>query len=298
MTCSEDSLNTAPRGAVVGIDGSPASKAAFSWAAARSSTFGAVRPVYSWDYALAAWAPTPFGPGAVPPLAEMKRAAEEAAAKWVAEFGPLDHEDAEVRQGDPGVVLVDIARDANLLVVGTRGRGPFRANVLGSVGRHCADHSEVPVVIVPAGEMPAPYTAEVVVGIDGSEHSLDALRWAVSNFGKTATIEAITSWQTPIEGPIPYGVGRFDLRVFKSAAKTTVNEAADTVCREFGLEDGAIARKIGEGDPRWILTHRAKTADLLVLGQRGRTGLPHLVLGSTTTAMIHRPQCPTAVIPS
>ncbi|MFT5203536.1 MAG: nucleotide-binding universal stress UspA family protein [Candidatus Aldehydirespiratoraceae bacterium] len=298
MTDSDDNLKSERSGAVVGIDGSLSSEAALAWAAERRRNFGAIRPVYAWDYSLSAWAPTPFGPGAVPPLEEMERAAEDAAAKWVAESGLSDNEDAVVRRGDPGVVLVDVASDADLLVVGTRGRGPFRANVLGSVGRHCADHSAVPVVIVPAGEMPSAQTSEVVVGIDGSEHALDALRWAVSNFGETATIVAITSWQTPIEGPIPYGVGRFDLRAFNSAAKTTVNEAADTVCQEFGLEDSAIARKVGEGDRRWILAHQATTADLLVLGQRGRTGLPHFVLGSTTTAMIHRPQCPTAVIPS
>ncbi|WP_346742472.1 universal stress protein [Rhabdothermincola salaria] len=58
---------------------------------------------------------------------------------------------AEVAQGDPGQRLVEASTHADLLVVGSRGRGGIRSLVLGSVSQHCAQHAECPVVVVPPG---------------------------------------------------------------------------------------------------------------------------------------------------
>jgi nucleotide-binding universal stress UspA family protein len=286
-------------GIMVGVDGGEPSIRALQWAAERTDRFGPVRPVHSWDYPLAVWAPSPFGPGAAPPFEEMEAAAREAASACLDTLEGVPHEEPLVFHGDAGPVLVEAARDAELLVVGTRGRGPVRSNVIGSVGRYCADHSPVPLVIVPCHESPVPSTPceRIVVGVDGSDHSMSALTWAVANAGDDAEIVAISSWQTPIDGPILYGVNRFDIRALKAAAKATVNETADKVCAALGVDPSRVAREIAEGDPRWVLMSRSESADLLVLGQRGRTGLPHFFLGSTTTALIHRPHCPTAVIP-
>ena len=298
---TNDATTTARRGMIVGVDGSEASMAALEWAVARTDQFGPVRPVHSWDYPISVWAPSPFGPGMAPPAAEMEAAAQEAAEKLVADLGDdVPHEAPIVEHGDAGAVLVEAARDAELLVVGTRGRGPVRANVIGSVARHCADHTPVPLVIVPHrdGLVPAGPSERIVVGVDDSDHAHAALRWAVENAPEGAEIHAIAAWQTPVDGPILYGVNRFDLKALRAAAQATVNEAADKVCAELGVDADRITREIAEGDPRWVLLTQSENADLLVLGQRGRTGLSHFFLGSTTTALVHRPHCPTAVIPS
>jgi nucleotide-binding universal stress UspA family protein len=299
MTTNDTNPNNR-RGIIVGVDGSDASQAALEWAAARTDRFGPVRPVHSWDYPLSVWAPSPFGPGMAPPAAEMAAAAQEAADKLVADLGDdIPHEAPIVEHGDAGAVLVEAARDAELLVVGTRGRGPVRANVIGSVARHCADHTPVPLVIVPHHDelVPAGPRERIVVGVDGSDSSHAALRWAIENAPADATISAISAWQTPVDGPILYGVNRFDLKALRAAAQATVNEAADKVCAELGVDGSRVIREIAEGDPRWVLLTQSENADLLVLGQRGRTGLSHFFLGSTTTALVHRPHCPTAVIP-
>jgi nucleotide-binding universal stress UspA family protein len=287
-------------GAVVGIDGSPASIAALQWAAQRVDRFGPVRPVYVWDFPIAVWAPTPFSPGAVPPVEEMQKAATEAAATCVEDLESIPHAEPLVRRGDAGDVLVTEARDAAVLVIGTRGRGPVRANLLGSVGRHCADRTPVPLIIIPHTEPEAigPDHDRIVVGVDGSEHSADALRWAIGNAGPEDEITAITTWQTPIDGPLVFGSARFDVRMLKAAARDTVNDACDKACAELWVDPDRVHREITEGDPRWVLMSREEVADLLVLGQRGRSGLPHFFLGSTTTALIHRPRCPIAVIPA
>ena len=285
-------------GIVIGVDGTEESAAALAWAGPRTDTYGPLRPVYVWDYPVAAFAPVPFGAGVAPPLEEMEEAAREAADGYLADL-EFPHDPPDVRRGDPGTVLVDIARDAELLVVGTRSRGPVRSNLLGSVGRDCADHTPVPLVIVPNRDAPVPSPASerIVVGVDGSDQSLDALRWAITHAAPDAEISAITAWQTPIDGPLLYGVNRFDIRALKAAAQSIVNDAADKVCGELGVDETRVIRQIAEGDPRWVLLDRSDVSDLVVLGQRGRTGLSHLFLGSTTTALIHRPHCPVAVIP-
>lgn len=288
------------RGIVVGIDGSEASISALEWAAGRTDRFGPLRPVHSWDYPISVWAPSPFGPGIAPPVADMNAAAQEAAESCMADLpDDVPREPPIVAQGEAGVVLVEAARDAELLVVGTRGRGPVRANVIGSVARHCADHTPVPLVIVPRRDalVPTGPSERIVVGVDGSDNSLNALRWAIESTSPDAEITAISAWQTPVDGPVLYGVNRFDLRALRAAAEATVNEAADKVCAELGVDGSRVTREIAEGDPRWVLMSRSEVSDLLVLGQRGRTGLPHFFLGSTTTALVHRPHCPTAVVP-
>ena len=286
------------KGIVVGVDGSPGAEQALAWAAERTDRFGPVRPVYAWEYPVAAWA-TPMSIGVAPAREEMQKAAEAAAA--VAAVGSLegvDHHDVVVREGDPGEVLVAEAETAALLVVSTRSRGPVRANVLGSVGRHCADHTTVPLVVVPPDDPDEPRATHgrIVVGVDASEGAAAALGWAVAIAPDDVEVTAVNTWQTPFEGLV-LDSPRFDTRLLRSAALEVVTDVADRVCEELGVDPDRVTREITEGDPRWVLLSKEDVADLLVLGQRGRTGLPHFLLGSTTTALIHRPHCPIAVVP-
>ena len=283
------------KGIVVGIDGTNASRAAVDWALAHQDVLGPVQPLYAWDYPIMATAGTPFGYAAIPPTQEMQDAAERAALDFVESLDGVDATAATVK-GDPGVALCTAAEDAAVLVIGTRERGPVRANVLGSVGRYCADNSPAPVVIVPDGSEAAPAT-RVVVGIDGSDSSYEALLWAGQTF-PDAQLAAVSAWQTPVDAPVLFGGDRFDLTVFRAHAKALVNETADKAAAELGFEPDRIERRVAEGDPRWVLLAAQEEADLLVVGRRGRSGLKHLILGSTTTSLIHQPHCPIAVVPT
>lgn len=296
------------QGMIVGVDGTQASQAAIDWALAHTDVFGPVRPLYAWDYPIMASAGTPFGYAAIPPTQEMQDAAERAAREFVASLDGVDAEVVTVK-GDPGVALCAAASDAAALIVGTRDHGAILANLLGSVGRYCADHSPVPLVIVPrqhdphddATPSPQPVSPHpvrtVVVGIDGSDAAYDALLWAAHSF-PDAKIAAITAWQTPLDAPVLFGGDRFDLASFRSHAKALVNEAADKAAAELGWEADRIERRIAEGDPRWVLLAAHDEADLLVVGRRGRSGLKHLILGSTTTSLIHHPRGAIAVVPA
>ncbi len=289
-------MNPDPLGAIVGIDGSSGSNSAMAWAVARIDRVGPIRPVYAWDYPAAVWLPAPFAATAVPPADEMQAAAEEAAFAFTSTL-TVPHHPAIVRRGEASTVLLNESRVAELLIVGTRGHGPIADALLGSVGRRCADKTSIPLVIVPHREAPpeTPLAERIVVGVDGSEHSQAALRWAVHIAGDDDEVIAVTTWTTPI--PIGIDVPRFDVVALQAEAQNTVNQTADEACEELGVDPGRVIRHVAEGDPRWVFKEMEKEAGLLVLGARGHKGLSHLVLGSTTTSLIHSPNCAVAVVP-
>lgn len=295
-------MNPSPEEILVGVDGSPASADALAWALRHREQFGPVRPAVVWDYPLRDLLPPPLGPSEPPTREQMEAAALDTARPVLdAADGPL--EEPRLLQGEAGPVLVEAAADAGLLVVGTRSRGPVRSNMIGSVGRHCADEATVPLVIVPPDDDRDDRAdriarhEQIVVGVDGSAHAQAALEWAVRHAPPDATITAVTTWQTPVDLPLTVTDHRFDVRVLRADAHERVDEAADRACEAVGVDPARVEREITEGDPRWVLLSRSEVCDLLVLGRRGRTGLPHFFLGSTTTALIHRPRCPTAVVP-
>lgn len=135
---------------VVGVDGSDASKAALRWAVGQGQASGAVVE------ALAAWEQPVDWYGLVPRTDDKTVAAAAVGERLegiVAETVGADP-GVEVRttvtQGNPAAVLVDAARDAQLLVVGNRGHGGFSEALLGSVSLRCAQHATVPVVVIRA----------------------------------------------------------------------------------------------------------------------------------------------------
>jgi nucleotide-binding universal stress UspA family protein len=145
---------------VVGVDGSSGGLEALRWALAEASVRGAaVRIVHAWMVPLIDALPEPWAVGSPPlgPSDDEVHEHLEAAARTV-----LDASLAEARSADPGVevrgelvearpaaALLAAAEDADLLVVGSRGRGGFAALLLGSVSAQCVHHAPCPVVVVP-----------------------------------------------------------------------------------------------------------------------------------------------------
>lgn len=132
---------------VVGVDGSPGSQAALRWAVDEARLRGAaleVVRVWSW--------PVPYvGPGmaGLDPalLAEGEEALLEEALSQVDTSG-LDV-DRVLVEGPAAHRLIEQAKGADLLVVGSRGRGGFRGLLLGSVSQQVVQHAPAPVVVVP-----------------------------------------------------------------------------------------------------------------------------------------------------
>jgi nucleotide-binding universal stress UspA family protein len=136
---------------VVGVDGSPISKAALRWAIHQAELTGStVDAVLAWEYPAAiagfGWAPVPmtddvaFGTLAEKTLAET--VSEVAGPDPAATLSPV------VVNGYPAAVLLHAAEGADLLVVGSRGHSEFTDALLGSVSQNCAHHAKCPVVII------------------------------------------------------------------------------------------------------------------------------------------------------
>jgi nucleotide-binding universal stress UspA family protein len=142
---------------VVGVDGSAHAAAALRWAAEEATLRSAtLEAVHAWSFVPVT---TPADSGLVPmawtdnvELLDIPRqSAEDAAAAQVAEvLGPDHAATVTVSPGGPGEVLLDAAQDADLLVVGNRGRGNIKAALLGSTSAKVADEAPCPVVVVRA----------------------------------------------------------------------------------------------------------------------------------------------------
>jgi nucleotide-binding universal stress UspA family protein len=139
-------------GIVVGVDGSDGASQALEWAAAEARLRDAeLTEVFAWQWPLpvteaATWI------GVNPELIEdTEKLAEQRLADACAAVPAL----RELRvtrktvEGSAAQALIEAASEADLLVVGTRGRGGFVGLLLGSVSQQCAQHGRCPVVIVP-----------------------------------------------------------------------------------------------------------------------------------------------------
>jgi len=129
---------------VVGVDGSPSSKAALAWAIGQAKLTGAVvEAVTAWDY------PATYGYAAAVVDVDWEGLAAQVLRDAVAEVAP----DAaaimqRVSEGNAAQVLLDASAGADLLVVGSRGHGGFVEALLGSVSQHMVHHATCPVVVI------------------------------------------------------------------------------------------------------------------------------------------------------
>ena len=147
---------------VVGVDGSPGAAEALGWALAEAGLREArLHIVHAWMVPLVMAVPEPWVAGLTPPGPSVEEVYERLrdAAKDVLDSSvraarqkPGIDVQGELVEGRAAQELLEAARDADLLVVGTRGRGGFAGLLLGSVSQQCAHHAPCPLVIVPGPE--------------------------------------------------------------------------------------------------------------------------------------------------
>ena len=142
-------------GIVVGMDNSAHAHQALDWAMREAGMRQAALTVMSVIPAMASpWTGNPLSvPDAGEAIPHATQAVEEAIAKSASNLtGPRPLSvSVKVFTGFPAQALVDAARDADLVVVGSRGTGGFTTALIGSVSNQVAHHAACPVVIVPNG---------------------------------------------------------------------------------------------------------------------------------------------------
>lgn len=289
---------------VVGYDGSDHSLAALKWAAAEAERRGrALTVLHVLDYV--GFIPSPMGPFGRPDVddANVTRVARSGAERARAIADLIDVSAVTLVARVPAT-LIEFSTEAELLVVGTRGHGDLAGAVLGSVAFAVSAHARCPVVVV-RGEsvLPSPGRA-VVVGVDGSASSHEAVRYG-ADLAAAARAELVIvsayrtlaseAWAEAYIHPEDDGRPDFDT-IAREAARTNASAAAQIARQAYpGL---SITEQVVEGIPAHALAQAATSAGLLVVGSRGHGGFAGLMLGSVSHALIHSAPCPVTIIHS
>jgi nucleotide-binding universal stress UspA family protein len=131
----------------------------------------------------------------------------------------------------------------------------------------------------------------IVVGLDGSEHSQGALRWALGQALLTgASVDAVTAWRYPTTYGLATVVPDIDL---EAEATQMLTESLAKIAGDF--PGARVQQLVGEGPPAAVLLRAAADADLLVVGSRGQGGFASAVLGSVSLACVLNAPCPILV---
>lgn len=285
---------------VVGIDGSPGSRGALVWAMEHAAATGATVEalaafavdVYWTDVYLA----DPRRVEAIRADTRARAAAmvEEARTARLETGRPVPEVEVVVVPGPAPQHLVHRSRGADLLVVGSRGRGGLASTLLGSVALHCSAHARCPVVVVHPTE---PDTEpRVVVGLDDSPMSRAALKRAAdeaillgARLDVVVAFQPYDSWSElyAVMFP-PWGETREHA---ENRARHIVAEVLDG--EAHGLTIRVTAEEGGPGD---VLVRSAAGARLLVVGSLSRSRLEGMVLGSTALHCVVHAPCPVMVV--
>lgn len=183
--------------------------------------------------------------------------------------------------GNARYLLVDAADTASCVVLGNRGRSRWRAALLGTVSLSVAMHADCPVVIIRKRDHVQSPPMKLLVGVDGSNTSVAAARYAVQVAPEGAEVKVVMAWPT-------------------AATADQIPAAAQEILDHVTLEERpgvTITKEAVPGHPVDVLTRLAKDADLLVMGRRGSEGFTGLHMGSTAQHVLYETHCPIAILP-
>lgn len=138
----------------------------------------------------------------------------------------------------------------------------------------------------------------IVVGIDGSPGSLEALRFAIEEARfRGAELRVVNAWHIP---PAVYGSGWAPAPIDLDEYRKLAQKALDASLEEAGVSASGVTVTpiLREGQPAEVICLEAKDADLVVVGSRGLGGFRGLVIGSVSQQVVHHAPCPVVVVPS
>jgi nucleotide-binding universal stress UspA family protein len=270
---------------VVGYDGTPGSLAALGWAVRiaslrdegvvattiedpRENPRGGAWPQWWWD--------------------EVELTARELVAQW-----PDVTLTVERHVGPVVPMLVESARAGSMLVVGSHGHGLAGEVLLGSVSQGAARHAGVPVVVVRPAQNPE--SGRIVVGVDGSEASNHAVRFACETARVTGDkVIVMRSWHPTAVAVDHYGYQpplRDETMAHAEAALGRTVDQARTDHPHVDIEAELTSAAAGRE-----LVDASANASMLVVGSRGLGAVAGVLMGSVSQHVLHKAHCPVAVI--
>lgn len=275
-----------PGTVVVGIDGSASSDRALDWAVAH-----AVRErrqltlAHGVDAAGFVWT-DPMGGSlqtAVDVMVDDGRGLVSKARGFVAELAPdlVVHESSLL--SDPRVMLLELAKTARLVVVGSRGRGPVASLLLGSVGVALVRHAPCPVVVVRRCNRGLVRDG-VVVGVDGGAGSRAVVEFAYhqASLRRLPLTILHCTW-----GSRPDAT--------KDDVRLPISEPLSGLAETYPEVRARV--EIVPGPPDEELVAVSRRMDLVVVGTRHRGRLSTVLNGSVSQSVVEHAECPVAVVP-
>lgn len=140
---------------------------------------------------------------------------------------------------------------------------------------------------------------KIVVGVDGSDGSIQALEWAAAEAKlRTATLTVLLAWQWPTGVYAAASWARITPELIEDIQKLA-DQRLEEACAAVGpaLDGVDVERMPVEGVPAQTLIDAAADADLLVVGTRGHGGFVGLLLGSVSQQCAHHSPCPIVIVP-
>ncbi|MET8472661.1 universal stress protein [Streptomyces sp. NPDC006422] len=283
-----------------GVDGSPESGAAAAWAAREAVRRGLpLRLVHVGEPA---------------PDTLALAADESALTQWAGDL--LDDTEQEIAERHPGLaVTTDVldadgaaesltaaARDAEALVLGSRGHGVIVGFLLGSVGQQVLTKAERPVVLVRAGDEASAEASgrDVVVGQEGEpEDSAAAMEFAFTTAqARGVAVRAVRAWNLP---PVfSYSPGSMALLDDAGGIEPYERKALAAALAPWRerFPDVPVREHVEIGSAGQVLLSIAPEGQLLVVGRRARRTAIGSRIGSVAHAVLHHAPCPVAVVPN
>ena len=308
--------SAAPRGIVVGVDGSDHSKCALVWAAREAERRR--RPLHIVTaYSVPIFAASGLDGGYATVDDSVIREGAEAILKQAVNkvAGYLIDVDASVENGDASGVLLEMSETAELLVFGTRGRGGFVGRLLGSVSSALPAHAKCPTVTVPLicsdrlGETTddkhvlaeraksghVPVENVVVVGVDGSEQARVAVLEAAAQAERLSAPLRVVCAVPQYNGSLAWVPAPMDRDALFADIRTQLDAGTAWIRSHFpGL---TVETRLVDGSPVDILVEASRHVELVVVGTRGRGGFAGMLLGSTSDGILHHAKGPVMVVP-
>ncbi len=287
-------------GIVVGVDGSAASTAAVRWATREAETRNlpltvvtALAPVVE---ATGPWPEVPVPTGYLRlQEAEAQKILDDALSTVADSVTVEDLRfTGEVVLGPVLATLVEMSKQADTMVVGCRGEGAVARALLGSTSSGLAHLSQCPVAVIHAEEPGSPQ-APVVVGIDGSPTSEVATAIAFDYASRRGVdLIALHAWSDM--GPIEFASPNWapiEWRNIKVAEEEVLSERLAGWSSRY--PDVTVHQVVVCDRPGPRLLEKAEDAQLLVVGSHGRGGVPGMLLGSVSTAIVNSAQIPVII---
>ncbi|WP_327036044.1 universal stress protein [Micromonospora ureilytica] len=289
-------MNSANNAAVVvGVDGSESALRAVRLAATEAAhRHRPLRVVHGFIWPLL-HVPVSPAPDA-PPGGGLRHRAEElveAAVREAEATVPGLSISGEIIDGEATAVLVGESPTAALLVLGDRGLGGFSALVVGSVAVQVAAYADCPVLVARGTQRPDEPVLVAVDGSDGSRRAADFAAETAVSLG--VPLVALHAYRHPGSS----GPGDMQPLVYDEAKLHGEQERMLTGWLTGLTEDHRDLRltcRVVHGRPGSVLAEASRSAQLAVVGGRGRGEVTGLLLGSVSQSVLHHAQCPVVVV--